>query len=258
MPSKNKLSRISRLQAKIRDIKAFLSTPEDRVFLKLATKYIVAYTAIPVLGTHTAILVFEGVEMWEQVYILATISPVVISLPIIAHGVSVHFKALKLSAEFKRLLEHDSLTGLRSRRYVLDQLYLQPSLFNYIFMIDMDRLKRLNDQIGHLAGDAALKRLATVLTASAKEDDVVGRLSGDEFMILSTARTPQDATQMARNTLIMLSNENQNGDSSQAFTISIGIAQLPEEARISEVIHKADRALYRAKEKGGNCIQFGA
>ncbi len=258
--TKTWLPKLSRFRTRLRDAQAFLSSRQNRALAKLGAKYVLAYTSIAVIGAHVSILMFEGVHIWKQFYLLATFSPIAIALPIAIHGVSIRVKALKSGAQFKHLLDHDDLTGLKSRRYVLEQLNQRPSPFNYIFMIDMDRLKRLNDQIGHHAGDAALIRLARALAASAKENDVVRRLSGDEFMILTTTNSTDDATTMAQNALQEIYRTNRQCDNAETFTISIGIAELATEpvhaSSPSKTVHEADKALYRAKQKGGNHIQF--
>ena len=178
---------LSRYRRKVHAAKAFIFNPENQALAKLCTKYVPAYTSFAVVGAHASILLLEGDDVWREYFMLATLSPIAVSLPIALHGASIHLRSLKSSVQFKRLLDHDDLTGLKSRRYVLEQLNQRPRPFNYVVMIDMDRLKHINDQLGHLEGDAALNRLARVLETSAEDGDVVGRLSGDEFVILSTA-----------------------------------------------------------------------
>lgn len=243
-------------QGKISAIKTYLIPPENRALVAVALRYIVAYTIIPMVGTHITLLMFRGVEMWQDLILLATFAPIIIAVPIAAHGVSIRFKAIQLNAKYKQLLDHDDLTGLNSRRYMFKQLENQSSQFNYIFMVDMDRLKYINDQMGHLAGDAALIRIAGALSASAKVGDAVGRLSGDEFMVLTTTDNADDVLMMAQRIIEKLQQKNQGYNKAQAITVSIGIAKMEHGTSICKTVHEADKALYYAKQKGGNCVQF--
>lgn len=238
--------------------KTHLVSPENRALVMLALKYILAYTIISVAGTHFSLLTFAGLEMWHHLNVLATISPIAISVPLAAHGVYIHIKAIQLNTKYKHLLDHDDLTGLNSRRYMFEQLENHPSQFNYLFMVDMDQLKRLNDQMGHLAGDAALIRIASILSAATKTGDAVGRLSGDEFMVLSTAESADEVLMIAQQALDTFQEENQEYTKAQAVTISMGIAKISPGTSVCTTVHEADKALYGAKQKGGNSFQFAA
>lgn len=241
-----------------RSVQTFLHKKANRNFAAVGIRYVIAYTSLAVLGAYASILIFEGVDILRHYFLLATFSPIAIAFPIALHGVSLRVEAQRLGAQFKHLLDHDELTGLKSRRYVLEQLDLQTSPFNFVFMIDMDGLKHLNDKMGHLAGDSALKRLALVLYASTEKCDVVGRLSGDEFMLLTTADSAEKAASIASRTLKNLSSVNLQNEYAQAFTLSIGIAELSPGVDPFEAVHAADEALYNAKQRGGNTVQFAA
>lgn len=236
--------------------KTHLASPNNRALVVLALKYIIGYTIISVAGTHFSLLTFAGLEMWHQLNVLATLAPIAISAPLAAHGVYIHIKSIQLNTKYKHLLDHDDLTGLNSRRYMFEQLENHPSQFNYLFMVDMDQLKRLNDQMGHLAGDAALIRIASILSAATKTGDAVGRLSGDEFMVLSTAESADEVLMIAQRALDKFQDENQGHTKAQAVTVSMGIAKISPESSVSTTVHEADKALYCAKQKGGNCFQF--
>ena len=108
--------------------------------------------------------------------------------------------------EFNAL--HDPLTGLPNRRF-LDQILEDQNArggqdFASIFHIDLDRFKEINDTLGHAAGDDVLRHAAQVLRTNTREGDFVGRIGGDEFVIISRAgrhrkaMTPRSPTASSR------------------------------------------------------------
>ncbi|MBT8082003.1 MAG: GGDEF domain-containing protein [Gammaproteobacteria bacterium] len=154
----------------------------------------------------------------------------------------------------------DPLTGLYNRRYVFNilrdefrkyQRYANP--FS-VMLIDADHFKRINDQFGHLAGDAALKAIADVCSESVRETDIVGRFGGEEFIILLPHTRATDAKIVAeriRNTMLEseLHWEGQRLD----VRLSLGVAEAGLHATdFDELITAADEALYAAKEGGRN------
>ncbi|MGE0188404.1 MAG: GGDEF domain-containing protein [Steroidobacteraceae bacterium] len=162
----------------------------------------------------------------------------------------------------------DPLTGLRNRRgftVALEQLFSDgPDAFiNCAIMIaDIDHFKKVNDSYGHLFGDQVLRTAAQALKSVVKGRDVVARFGGEEFIILLPNTPEQGAFALAeqlRNTFakgrIRRSNSNEYIDT---VTISIGVAKpLPGES-LEQVIDRADKALYRAKQEGRNCVRIAA
>ncbi len=127
-----------------------------------------------------------------------------------------------------------------------------------ILFLDLDRFKPINDMFGHEKGDEFLKLVGTVLTACVRATDTVTRHSGDEFvLILQDLDRGQDAGYVAHKILDAVRQSVPLNDQSVSTTASIGIALYPFDATTPDsLVTQADRAMYRAKEKGGNCYQF--
>lgn len=155
--------------------------------------------------------------------------------------------------------KHDALTGLLNRSGLTDELSGQlgdrrgADLIGVLFL-DLDRLKVVNDSIGHSAGDEVLVEVAKRLEKIIREDDIIGRFGGDEFVIVSRG-VPAigDLTTLAERVLDSLKEPAVLSDeSSQVVSTSIGIAYVAKgEASAEDLLRDADLAMYRAKEAGG-------
>ncbi|MDD5166317.1 MAG: GGDEF domain-containing protein [Candidatus Omnitrophica bacterium] len=173
-------------------------------------------------------------------------------------------KRALLYQKVQELTVRDGLTGVFSRRYLLERLNEElerSKKFKYNFsflMVDVDHFKDFNDRYGHLVGDAILKEIAGVIKEGIRQIDLVGRYGGEEFSII-LAETDKDEAgfiaerirQAVENRVIKVYDENLK------VTISIGISVFPGNAdNVLTLIDTADCALYRAKQTGRNltCI----
>jgi diguanylate cyclase (GGDEF)-like protein len=117
-------------------------------------------------------------------------------------------------------------------------------------VIDIDHFKRINDTLGHAAGDSVLMHLSTLLQSHVRGEDVVGRVGGEEFLLLLPDTQSQQAIALAERLRVLVRAE------SLGTTISIGIALAHSVDESAEsVIARADSALYRAKDAGRNRIE---
>jgi diguanylate cyclase (GGDEF)-like protein len=175
-----------------------------------------------------------------------------------------------------RLLAHfDSLTGLANRRRFMEQIERARARCEgerkkmALLYLDLDHFKRINDTLGHSAGDALLRAVSDLLFDKVRSTDVVGRpaatedseisrLGGDEFAVLLTRiGTREDARQVAGRILVALPTPINVDGHEITTTGSIGIAVYPDDGEDVETLVKhADRALYHAKERGRNGFQF--
>ncbi len=154
---------------------------------------------------------------------------------------------------------HDLLTGLYNRAGITAELNgllrdRQPGEIVGVLFLDLDRLKVINDSIGHSAGDEVLAIVARRLDSIVREGDVVGRFGGDEFVLASgSLRSVDDLESAAERVLTALREPVILADgSSQMVSASIGIAYVDEGSESAEVmLRDADLAMYRAKETGG-------
>ncbi len=176
--------------------------------------------------------------------------------------VSVRETLLRLNRQFEQIMDaswRDPLTKLYNRSFFESALRQRigfakrASDLIALAAIDIDYFKRVNDSYGHMAGDLALRRLASELLSQARENDVVCRLGGDEFVWLMPGTGPDIAAAAAHR--IRSSIQQLHLDLGFVFTVSIGIAGFPRDSsNAADLMAAADRALYRAKELGRNQV----
>jgi len=171
---------------------------------------------------------------------------------IVFHDVSA---ALAMSRRMTLLAQHDVLTGLPNRLLLNDRVARaietarrRRSSLAVLFM-DIDRFKRVNDTMGHAAGDQVLQSVARRLEASVRRSDTVSRRGGDEFVVLlSEVSCPEDATFSADKLLAAIAASHRVDDQEVHVTASVGIAVYPADGTDAEtLINQADLALLRAR-----------
>jgi diguanylate cyclase (GGDEF)-like protein/PAS domain S-box-containing protein len=160
------------------------------------------------------------------------------------------------------LATQDSLTGLRSRRYLLEgaetefaRLRRYPRSFS-VAILDIDYFKRVNDTYGHAAGDAVLKGLAGICRKSLRETDLLGRMGGEEFAIVMGDTDLDVARGVCERLRIKMGEAIVAFDGVEIrFTVSIGLAAAEERDKtFAELLRRADLALYHAKNNGRNRV----
>ena len=167
-------------------------------------------------------------------------------------------------ARIVHVAHHDPLTGLPNRTLFYDRLKQALAQAKRhgrgvgVLFIDLDRFKAINDSLGHETGDALLKIVADRLVHCMRSTDTIARLSGDEFtLVLQDLNRAQDAGYVAQKVLEAVGERATVGNQEIPITASVGIALYPSDATDPDaLIAQADRAMYRAKEKGGHCWQF--
>lgn len=162
-----------------------------------------------------------------------------------------------------RLAMSDALTGLANRRAALDFLESVVSSARRhstplsIALVDVDRFKSINDQLGHGAGDAVLRQLAATMLRSVRRSDLVARWGGEEFL-LAMPVTKLESAKLVSERLRLLVERTPvllpNGQSIDV-RVSLGVAQLGAES-LDTALRRADEALYRAKDRGRNRVEI--
>jgi len=164
----------------------------------------------------------------------------------------------------RQMAERDALTGLFNARALQRRLQEeQERVHRYgevvsLVMIDLDHFKEVNDTWGHLAGDAVLREVASVLRRTVRQGDFVGRYGGEEFLVIAAGTPEEGAVQLAerlRRAVEALSIAVEP-DVNIRRTISLGVAtgRRGEEVSLQEVLRRADECLYRAKREGRNRV----
>lgn len=161
---------------------------------------------------------------------------------------------------------HDALTELPNRHLLQDRLehaIAHAQRFGQgiaVLFIDLDNFKRVNDGLGHTAGDALLKAVAARLGTSRREEDTVARLGGDEFIVvLENLRDEDLVASVARKILKALEAPFSIDGHEVSVRASIGVSVFPKDgADVETLLKNADTAMYRAKDNGRNNVEFYA
>ncbi len=162
---------------------------------------------------------------------------------------------LSQAHELKELLLRDELTGLYNRRgfFTLNEQQLKVTKRNedsvWLFYIDIDGLKRINDDYGHQDGDRMLIETAELLKSVFRESDIIARIGGDEFIILLINNSRDSADILTDRLEESLKKYNKQKDRPHKLSLSVGVASYDFDTAVSieETIHKADEAMYRHK-----------
>jgi diguanylate cyclase (GGDEF)-like protein/PAS domain S-box-containing protein len=189
-----------------------------------------------------------------------------------ASGRSTHYVSVssdisrykQYEARLAFLAHHDALTDLPNRfsfqthlREALSRARRDGSVLALMF-IDLDRFKIINDSLGHVVGDLALKAVAERLVGCVRPTDLVARLGGDEFVVvLDGVKSPQEAAKIADKLIAVLAKPFSLGGHQLSMSASIGISCFPQDASEADALLKnADAAMYRAKQLGRNACQL--
>jgi diguanylate cyclase (GGDEF)-like protein len=211
------------------------------------------------LGTYVGTLTFAELlheNMETLIYIAGTMAIIMLLSLLFLRRFFSHKREILLT----RLAERDQLTGIYNRATCEVMIRKTVTASNpthdihALLMIDMDNFKAINDNFGHMEGDAALCRIADGLTSIFRTRDIVGRLGGDEFFVFMAHCTDQKAP---------LSKMEQIGEVFSTIyrlnetifraSASVGIAMFPKHGLTFEQLYKsADEALYEAKRRGKN------
>ncbi|MFD2093524.1 EAL domain-containing protein [Blastococcus deserti] len=175
-----------------------------------------------------------------------------------------------LAQHYAHRAVHDPLTGLPNRLFVEEQLQ-PPRSFRpaVLFFIDLDRFKDVNDQFGHAAGDEVLLQLAARLRALGRAEDLVARLSGDEFALITADRLTFEQAEAVANRILLAADTplvlrgTDGAENLVTVGASVGIAHAPAgdgffgAEALNVLLAQADAAMYRAKSLGrGRAAHF--
>jgi diguanylate cyclase (GGDEF)-like protein len=173
-------------------------------------------------------------------------------------------KSVEEAERYKKLSKLDGLTELYNHRHFHELLSseleraMRDNAPLTVMMIDVDRFKQYNDSNGHLAGDAALRQIAQILSRSVRSYDIVARYGGEEFSLILPGTDEECGMVVAdrlRSNIESASFPNEELLPGGRLTISIGIASYPKSARDKDLlIESADKAMYVGKSRGGNVV----
>ncbi len=172
-------------------------------------------------------------------------------------------------AKMEHMAHHDALTNLPNRVQLVERLELEirrATRHGYcgaVLFIDLDQFKNINDSLGHPVGDKMLKEVAQRLVSSVREEDLVARLSGDEFVVVLTVLDEDPSTAALRAGEIsekirrIISRPFHTDNLDLRISCSVGVVVYPDKnSSVHELLRFADTAMYQVKEKGRDAIEF--
>ena len=166
-------------------------------------------------------------------------------------------------SEMQRLVRTDSLTGLISRAHFIERAEQELGRYRRYntpfatLIVDLDHFKAVNDTYGHSAGDEVLRRFADLLQRHSRGNDLVGRLGGEEFGLLLPETRLVDAREVAARIVADCRELEVAVESHRLrFTVSVGVTEAdPLDGGFSDVLRRADAALYAAKQQGRDRVE---
>jgi diguanylate cyclase (GGDEF)-like protein len=201
----------------------------------------------------------ESKQMLNQLFFLVIALLVCISCLLLL----MFMRSRRHREKLEKIAHTDALTGIFSRRRILEILDFQQDMFNRtelpycVAIIDLDFFKNINDHYGHQVGDKVLKGTASLASQSFRKTDSVGRIGGEEFLFIFPDTTVTQAKPLLEKYREALLQVGQQANIKQSTTASIGLVQAQKEEVSSSVISRADKALYQAKNNGRDQIVIG-
>ncbi|WP_419960814.1 diguanylate cyclase domain-containing protein [Psychrobacillus sp. BM2] len=229
---------------------------DDKITLKAKIQQVIS-TKEPIIER---LLRFDGETIWVEIIAMAIVFEGESVIQILLRDIT---SKKNYDAQLEFLAFHDPLTGLTNRRYFttqINQAIENAEKKNHmlaVMYIDIDKFKRINDSLGHDVGDQLLKQFANRLKEHVREEDVLCRIGGDEFLILLNGlkdkkKALEIVSRLHKAFQVPYLIDNQR----IVATSSIGIAMFPENGIDSKIlISRSDAALYLAKEQR-NVFQF--
>ncbi len=247
---------------------AILSLPEDPVYYEyihndekilLNVRYISELDwLLFVEQSETSALQLARMNFWRTITIGICASALVILLTLMTIN--------RYQLKVEKLVVLDELTGIANRRKL--ETDFSKAIYSYsrnrqpisIIMMDLDGFKEVNDLLGHIVGDAVLKKVATGIGEAVRPTDTLARWGGDEFALLTTSGI-EEAAHMAERIRLLVEQLKwpdagiQGDDPREKLTISCGVTSYGEGDSLDSLLRLADQALYRSKAEGGNRVK---
>ena len=205
-------------------------------------------------------------EIYSNVIFYSILIPALVC-PVVVFTILATLHDLTLAREeLDAIAWKDPLTGLLNRRgfdeeaaHLIAQARESKVAVNAL-MCDIDNFKQINDTYGHDCGDAAIRHVCDILRAAQDtlSHKAIGRQGGEEFAIMTIGKSPREMLQFADGIRLAVESSPILWEEHRIFlTISLGVsASTSEDASVSSLMSRADKALYEAKKRGKNCVHF--
>lgn len=198
----------------------------------------------------------ESKQMLNQLFFLV----IALLLSICALLLLMFIRSRRHRQILEQIAHTDALTGVHSRRRILEILDYQQDMYNRNLMVycvailDLDYFKKINDKYGHQKGDEVLKQTARLAQDTFRKTDSVGRIGGEEFLFIFPDTHIEDGQKLLRKYCEQLLDIGKHVNITQATTASIGLVRPEKNEEPSSIVNRADNALYKAKNNGRNQI----
>ncbi|GAA2844987.1 diguanylate cyclase (GGDEF)-like protein [Aminobacter aminovorans] len=223
-----------------------------------------AIVAAATVGADLLTLIFYAIFFSDRLLldlVLTSLIVVAVAFPLSYFFMSRSAKLVELAAELDRANRLDDLTALLNRKTFLLQSRQVLSAHDgddgagMLLFIDADHFKAINDRHGHAMGDAVLQEIGAALTSSIGEQDIAGRLGGEEFVVLLRGANPDKATLVCERLRRKVKGiAAVVGMSGREVTVSIGVSKHQPRQSLDALLLAADRNLYLAKANGRDRI----
>ncbi len=231
---------------------------DDRVLFGLFLQRVMEHPGVPMTIEARLVDAARAVRSFELTGNDQRREPALGGIVIVGRDVT---KQHKLQSELQEQASRDSLTGLPNAQTFLARLEEELRKDGerdacYVFYLDLDNFKAINDGLGHAIGDQVLQETARRLREHFRPADFVSRLGGDEFGIALRSRNDLLAKQRGSETLAALARPMEIGGRTLRVLASIGIARSKPDEPADEVVSNADAAMYSAKRRGKHLVEL--
>jgi diguanylate cyclase (GGDEF)-like protein len=219
-----------------------------------------------VMRTPDDVTVLRSPSWWSKTHTVASLSGALATIitvlgwvVLLRRRVEQKTRELRSSEErYRNLAEHDPLTGAPNRALFRDRMRIalerakRQGLRVGLLLLDLDRFKPINDELGHEAGDRVLCALVDRASSAVRKSDTVARLGGDEFAVLvPDLDTAEEALMVAEKILRAVCQPLAVSEREVAVSTSLGVAVYPDDgASLEELLRNADAAMYQSKKQG--------
>lgn len=211
----------------------------------------VAISVIAMAGNYVLQYLMLPPEFFEKILFSSEIITVMLAAPMSYYIGTKLLDVHDLTVQLEHAVNHDDLTGTCTRLSFYHRLAQMEEVPLVAIVTDIDHFKQVNDKHGHQAGDSVLKQFANTLLRNCREEDVVARFGGEEFIILLYDVTLEDGIVAAQRLCDRVREKKFLANRERlSITASFGVADVMSASKIDDAIHRADLAAFRAKRNG--------
>lgn len=237
----------------------------NRIWMKTLVVTAIAVVAAETISYVSRALLNQPAD--HVTLMMVSILPVIIAMPIALFVFRqteqlnrAHAALIIANETLARKASRDHMTGLLNRESFLNQVdvaRLSPG-GGALLIVDADHFKTINDRHGHPAGDDALTRIASAITAAVRKGDLVGRIGGEEFSAFLVGADQQEALRVAQRVCAMVEGVDFSVQGERIrLTVSVGGAIADAQPDLGDLMRQADACLYQAKRGGRNRVIIG-